>query len=112
MYTMVEHHCKKEISNELAQLLPNQSEVVKQQYQHFYEWMVEKGRAPRKEDGLQTATAENYFDRLDQIHRVIILNLDPESKSEITPDEADEILHVLARDDITKDSSETYSESS
>ncbi|MFB6197742.1 MAG: site-specific integrase, partial [Halobacteriaceae archaeon] len=78
------------------------------EYQSFYEWMRERGRSHFKEDGLKDSTASNYISRLDQLHRYAISLLDMENEVTISPDQADELLLLLAKDTITKQDGEPY----
>ena len=99
------------ITDTLCGLLGDDSDQVDDIYQTWYEWMVQKGEDQVKEEGLSGSTAGNYIDRLDQLHREAIKLFGLDSQL-IDPDQADELLLLLARDTITKQNGEQYSDTS
>lgn len=98
------------ISDTLVKQVDDKRISLQDVYRSFYEWMRERGMSHHKEDGLAKSTADNYFDRLDQLHRMIISLFEVEDTT-ITPDHADELLLLLARDTITKSNGEDYGRS-
>lgn len=100
-----------QISDSLAKQVGSDKVQVEERYQSFYDWMRHRGLDHLKEDGLAKSTADNYFDRLDQLHREVITLLEPDDRRIISPDHADELLLLLARDTITKQDGEPFAES-
>lgn len=80
---------------------PN-ADDVQQVYQDLYEWMINEGKNPRRKIGLNEATAKNYINRLDQLHRFIIKYLDPDDPATIDDEDADSLLLMIDRAEITK----------
>ncbi|WP_459889384.1 site-specific integrase [Halostagnicola bangensis] len=93
-------------------MLGKDAESVQQERQAFYNWMIEKGKSPLKHDPLSKANADNYYRRLDQLHRTAIESFDPEDKTRLTTDQADELLLLLARDEIQKVDGGDYTDAS
>lgn len=89
------------LTEDLQELLTD-AESVEQQYQEFYTWMIEEGKNPRREMGLGGKTAKNYLDRLDQLHRFALLYLNPDDETTIASDDADKLLLLIDRGDITQ----------
>lgn len=97
-----------QISEHLAELAGDGHVQIDNEYQSFYEWMRERGISHIKEKGLKDSTASNYISRLDQLHRYAISLLDMDNEVTIGPDQADELLLLLAKDTITKQNGEPY----
>lgn len=104
-----------ELSDELRELLGETATPIQKQYRTLYDWMLQKGKNPRRQMGIAEATAKNYITRLDQLHRFSIQYLDPDDATRINDDDADTLLLMLDRGEITKqhgsDSGEEYGES-
>lgn len=99
------------ISDELAAQVGDERPQVEDVYQSFYEWMRQRGKNHLKEDGLAESTADNYIDRLDQLHREVLTLFEVDDCVTISPDHADELLLLLARDTVTKKDGEPFAES-
>ena len=69
-----------EITSALANLVGNDADNLQSEYTRFHEWMVTKGMNPVREVPLKDTTAENYFERFDQAHRLIIKYLEPDDR--------------------------------
>jgi len=91
-----------DITDALRRMLGGDAEGVQRQYKDLYDWMVNKGKNPRREIGLNESTARNYMDRLDQLHRFAIEYLDPDNRTTIQDDHADALLRMIDRAEITK----------
>lgn len=100
-----------EITSALASLVGNDADDLQSEYTQFHEWMVTKGLNPVREIPLKDTTAENYFERLDQAHRLIIQYLEPDNPVAIRHDHADDFVFLLNRDEIRKRNGDEYSES-
>jgi len=75
---------------------------VQETYRSFYDWMIEEGKNPRRQIGISESTAENYIHRLDQVHRFTLTYFDPDDRSVIADEHADEILRMIDHAEITK----------
>ena len=100
-----------EITEELAQQVGEESPEVRAVYAEFYNWMRSKGKHHRQQKGLAKATAENYVDRLDQIHREMLTLFEVDDRVMISAEDADEFLLLLARDTVTRRDGEPFAES-
>ncbi len=98
------------IGEKLSRRLGDDAAVVNEQYAECRKWMTTRGKNHAKYVGLSESHADNLLSRLDQIHRFVIDYLNPDDTVVITPDEADEVLLLLARDEITQENGETYAE--
>lgn len=99
------------ITDSLCDRVGDDRDQVDETYLTSYHWMLEKGEDQVKEEGLNEATAGNYIDRLDQLHREANKLLGLEGHT-VGPDQAEELLLLLARDTITKQNGESYSDTS
>lgn len=90
------------ITEELNETLGDDAPAVQEEYDEFYEWMLEKGNNPRREIGLKEQAAGNYIGRLDQLHRFSITYLDTDDYTAIEDDEADTLLLRIDRGEITQ----------
>jgi integrase len=99
------------ITDSLCERVGDDCNQVDETYLTSYNWMLEKGEDQVKEDGLSENTAGNYIDRLDQLHREAIKLFGFDGQI-IGPDQAEELLLLLARDTITKQDGESYSDTS
>lgn len=100
-----------QISDSLAEQVGSDKVYVEKQYQSFYDWMRHRGKDHLKKSGLAEPTANNYFDRLDQLHRERISLFELNDRRIMSPDHADQLLLLLARDTITKQDGEPFAES-
>ncbi|WP_336022433.1 tyrosine-type recombinase/integrase [Halobellus salinisoli] len=103
---------EKQISKQLSEMLEEQQAPVQEEYQAFYEWMLERGKDHLMYEGLADSTADKYFRRLDQLHREAISLLETSDVTTITPDQGEELLLLLAKNTITKRTDEAFSKSS
>lgn len=99
------------ITDSLCDRVGDDRDQVDETYLTSYHWMLEKGEDQVKEEGLNEATAGNYIDRLDQLHREANKLLGFEGHT-IGPDQAEELLLLLAGDTITKQNGESCSDTS
>ena len=102
----------KEVTDALEGMVGEDAEHVEKRRQEWYDWMREKGKSPLKHEPVAESNADNYYRRLDQLHRAAIEYLDPDDKTCLTPDQADELLLLLARDKIQKENGGDYSSAS
>ena len=100
-----------EISDQLSEQVSDDADRVEREYQEFYQWMRERGNDHIKENGLSKSNTDNYFRRVDQLHRVALGSFDSDEVM-LTPDQADELMLMLARDEITKQNGGTYAKTS
>lgn len=91
-----------EITEMLRDDLGEESETVQQDYYELYEWMITKGKNPRRAKALNETTASNYIRRLDHLHRLVIKYIDPDDRTTIQDDHADELLYAIDQGEITK----------
>ncbi|SNR56688.1 Phage integrase family protein [Halorubrum vacuolatum] len=100
----------------LRDMLGDEASVVQQEYDELYEWMLSKGKNPRRRKGIKRSTADNYMPRLDQLHRLVIQHFEPDDPTRIDTEHADEVLRLIDRGEITQqhgsNKGEEYSESS
>ncbi|AUX09831.1 integrase/recombinase XerC [Halalkaliarchaeum desulfuricum] len=108
--TRTEHEV--EITDKLAANVGTDAQTVQAAYDSFYRWLVTKGKNPNRHKPLQERTAKNYVKRVDRIHRRILETNDPDDPLPITGHQADEYIHALDRDEITKRNGDPYDESS
>lgn len=101
-----------EITERLADTVGASAEDVQQEYERFYQWMITEGKKPRRGKPLRPRTARNYVKRLDRIHRQIIIYCNPEEKTTIRADDADDYLFLVDRGEITMQNGDEYRESS
>ncbi|SDD73110.1 tyrosine-type recombinase/integrase [Natrinema hispanicum] len=90
------------ITEALRRELGDAAEDVQRTYSDLHTWMINKGENPRREIGLSESTAENYLDRLDQLHRFSITYFDPDDPTKIEDEHADALLLMIDRAEITK----------
>ena len=109
---MTANDTERMIGDKLARRLGDDADAVEAQYDECYDWMTTRGKSHVKHEGLSESHADNLLSRLDQVHRFGIEYLDPDDPVVISPDEADEILRLLARDEITQASGDDYAEGS
>ena len=98
------------LTKELTTVLGADAETVQRDIREFRSWMLAKGKNPDRKKGLAGSTADNYCDRLDQIVRLMIYLMGPESKTRVTRDQADLIVKWLDEDEIQQKSGTPYSE--
>lgn len=102
----------KPITNALAESLGDDASSVQSDLAEFYNWMLTKGRKPKREKALSPSLSENYHARVDQIFRFVINRIKPSDKTEITHDQADLIVKWLDRDEIRTQGGDAYLETS
>jgi integrase len=107
---MTDNNTERLIGDKLARRLGDDAEAVNEQFVDWHEWMTTRGKNHVKQDGLSSSHADNLLSRLDQVHRFTIDYLDIDDPTVITPDDADEVLLLLARDVITQTNGDTYAE--
>lgn len=100
------------ITNALAAELGEHATAVENELDEFYAWMRTKGKNPNRHKPLSPTQSSNYHSRIDQLYRFVIEMLSPTSKQEITHEQADEIIKLLDRGEITTQSGAEYSEAS
>lgn len=100
-----------EITAALTDAVDNH-DTVQRHYNDFYEWMLTAGSDPHRRQPLRSATAENYVQRLDRIHRQILNHIHPEDRARIRDDHADVYLFLIDGGNITKQNGDEYGESS
>lgn len=100
-----------EITREMQEVAGNQAAEVQAEYDNFYAWMRQEGKKPREGTPLREATAKNYVQRLDQVHRHVIHVFSPEDKATIRPKHADEYLELLSDDEIKQENGNEYGNS-
>lgn len=91
-----------ELTKSLREMVGSAGADVQQKYSNLYEWMIQKGKNPRREKGLNESTAQNYIKRLDQLHRFSIRYFDPDDHTMIRDEHADELLLMIDRAEITQ----------
>jgi len=90
------------ITQELRRRLGDKADEVQDEYDAFFEWMLKKGKNPRREMELNWPTADNYIKRLDQLHRFNLTYGDPDVETRISSDEAHTLLRLIDQGEITK----------
>lgn len=100
-----------QLTNSLADMLGDDYETVQGRLNAFFTWMIEKGKDPAQYEPMSEATAESYIKRLDMVQRDVIQYFEPDGVPDITDDHADEILRMLAEDELKKRGGEPYSDS-
>lgn len=90
------------ITQELRRRLGDKADEVQDEYDALFEWMLKRGKNPRREMELKWQTADNYIKRLDQLHRFNLTYGDPDVETRISSDEADTLLYLIDQGDITK----------
>ncbi|ELY39900.1 site-specific integrase [Natronorubrum tibetense] len=90
------------ITQELRRELGDEAEDVQRKYSDLHDWMINEGKNPRREIGLNRTTAKNYLNRLDQLHRLSITHFEPDDPSKIEDEHADALLLMIDRAEITK----------
>jgi len=103
-----------DITSQLRRMLGDATQGVQRDYDELYKWMITEGKNPRRSMGIKSSTAENYIERLDQLHRFVIDHLEPDDLTQIQDDDAHTIVRLIDQGEITKygkKSDEEYSES-
>ena len=71
----------KEITDALEGMVGEDADHVEKDRQEWYDWMREKGKSPLKHEPVAESNADNYYRRLDQLHRAAIEYHDPDDKT-------------------------------
>lgn len=100
-----------EITDQLKHATEDNTTEIWGYFDELYDWMIEKGNQPRRHMGIAEGTAENYISRLDQLYRMVIEYTESTDYTHIQDDQADKILLMIDRAEITKRTGEEYSES-
>ena len=109
---MSDNHPNPPITDALRKELDDQAPRVEQHLSEFYDWMLTKGKNPKRHKPLSESTAENYHDRIDQIYRFILERISPKEMQALTHEQADQIVEWLDQDKIQKQKGGNHSESS
>lgn len=109
---MTENTQTKPLSESLAEQLGEDESTIQQKRETFYAWMKDRGKDHVTYEEMSVRTADNYLDRLDQLHRTAISMLDMESETDLTPEFADGLLMMFTKDAIVKHDGTPYSDSS
>lgn len=99
------------ITDALKDELGGQAPVVEQHLSEFYDWMLTKGKNPKRHKPLAESTSENYHDRIDQIYRFILNRMSPPDIRALTHEQADQIVEWLDLDEVQKQEGGDFSES-
>jgi integrase len=100
-----------EITVHLRRVAGDAATDVQQTFEELYDWMIEEGKNPRRKMGIGEGTAENYIARLDQLFRFTIDYTESTESTDIQDDQADKLLLMIDRAEITTQADEEYSES-
>jgi len=99
------------ITDALKKQLGDQTPRVEQHLSEFYDWMLTKGKNPKRHKPLSESTSGNYHDRIDQIYRFILERVSPKEMHALTHEQADQIVEWLDQNKIKKQKGGDYSES-
>jgi len=99
------------ITDALKNELGDQAPRVEQHLSGFYDWMLTKGKNPKRHEPLSESTSGNYLDRIDQIYRFILERISPPEMQALTLEQADQIVEWLDQNKIKKQEGDDYSES-
>ena len=107
---MSDNQSNPQITDDLKDELGDQAPLVEQHLSEFYDWVLTKGKNPKRGKSLSENTVKNYHDRIDQIYRFILERINPPEMHALTHEQAHQIVEWLDQDEIQKQNGGDYSE--
>jgi len=84
-----------ELTQQLQTELGDAAEQVRDDYESLYNWMTKRGKNVKRAKGLKAKTAENYIERLDQLHRFMLRYTDTTDHTTISKEDAEKLMHLI-----------------